>query len=131
MGGAMKGEHAIQNAALVAVTALDGVMAWRENSAFAWAGRDVKAAVGKMVRVQPGWKILADARPIRAGVPGIGDIMGTGRGRAFALEMKDAEGSQEVSQRRFQRAFELAGGAYGIARSPDEAVAFLRSTVLR
>lgn len=126
----MKSEHAIQNETLVAVTAEPDVMAWRENSAFAWAGRDVKAPVGKMVRIQPGWKILADARPIRAGVPGIGDIMGTGRGRAFALEVKDDEGTQEVSQVRFQQAFERAGGAYAVVRSADEAVAFLRRTVL-
>lgn len=127
----MKSEGRIQSETLVAVTALEGVMAWRENSAFAWAGQEVKARVGQMVRVKANWKILEDPRPIRAGTPGIGDIMGVGNRQGFALEVKDADGKQEVSQIRFQRAFELAGGVYQVVRDADEAVAFLRRSVLK
>lgn len=126
----MKSEKAIQNETLIAVTALPGIMAWRENSAFAWAGEDVRARAGSMIRVTADMKILRNSRPIRAGIPGIGDIMGVGEGRAFALEVKDDTGRQEESQIRFQRVFEKAGGAYGLVRSAEEAVDFLRRTVL-
>lgn len=125
-----KSESRIQAEVLVDVTALPDVMAWRENSGFAWVGTEVKARVGSTVRVTADMKILSNARPLRAGTPGIGDIMGVGQGSAFALEVKDAEGKQEESQVRFQRAFEAAGGVYSVVRSADEAVAFLRRTVL-
>lgn len=127
----MKSEKAIQAETLVGVTALPGVMAWRENSGFAWVGREVKARVGSMIRVTPTMKILEEARPLRAGVPGIADIMGVAEGSGFALEVKDAEGRQEVSQMRFQAAFEKAGGVYRVVRDAGEAVDFLRATVLR
>jgi hypothetical protein len=125
-----KSETAIQAEVLVGVTALPDVMAWRENSGFAWVGEEMRVRVGQTVRVTADMKILTNARPLRAGTPGIGDIMGSARGRAIALEVKDEEGRQEVSQQRFQQAFERAGGAYSIVRSADEAIDFLRRTVL-
>jgi hypothetical protein len=129
-GGPMKSEKAIQNECLVEVTGLPDVMAWRENSGLAWIGKEYKARIGAMVHVTADMKILTNARPLRAGVPGIADIMGVAQGSGFALEVKDEEGRQEPSQVLFQRAFERAGGVYGIVRSKDEAVAFLRRTVL-
>lgn len=125
-----KSEKAIQNEVLVDVTALEGVMAWRENSGFAWVGEEVKVRVGRSILVTPDMKILKNARPLRAGTPGIGDIMGSAKGRAFALEIKDADGRQEESQMRFEQAFTRAGGAYSVVRSREEAVAFLRRSVL-
>lgn len=118
-----KSEKAIQNEILVAVTALQGCMFWRELSAQAWVGRVVER---KGTRVT-----LERAMPVTAGVPGIADIMGVVGGRSVALEVKTPVGSQEESQVRFERVFTEKGGAYGVVRSADEAVAFLRRTVLR
>jgi len=125
-----KSEKAIQAEVLVGVSALEDVMCWRENSGFAWVGEEVKARVGRTIVVTPDMKILKDARPLRAGVPGIADVMGVGNRRAFALEIKDADGRQETSQMRFEEAFTRAGGAYSVVRSREEAVEFLRRSVL-
>lgn len=135
MGGTMKSEKAIQNETLVEVTALPGVMAWRENSGLAWVGNEVRTRVGQMVMIKPGMKLLDNARPLRAGIPGIADVMGVARrrdgsGQAFALEIKDWEGQQEVSQVRFERAFTENGGLYQVIRDPVDAISFLRQSVL-
>ena len=50
------------------------------------------------------------------------DILGCLDGRFLGIEVKTPTGKQEQSQRRFQTAFEAAGGIYLIARSPAEAV---------
>lgn len=126
----MKSEKAIQAETLIAVTALPGIMAWRENSGFAWVGEEVRAATGASIRLEPGMKILRNARPLRAGVPGIADIMGVAKGKAFALECKVATGAQEVSQRRFERAFVAKGGLYTVVKDPDEAVRFLTASIM-
>jgi hypothetical protein len=104
-------------------------MAWRENSGFAWVGEEAKGADARAALNEPGTKVLRNARPLLAGVPGIADIMGVAAGRAVALEVKDWQGRQETSQVRFERAFTAAGGAYRVVRSPEEAVAFLRATI--
>lgn len=123
---AERSEKAILNDTLIAITALPGVMAWRNNTGQAWQGRPVNAGVGQMIRVKPGMKILEDARPIRFGLPGSGDIIGVQRGRGFTFEMKSATGRLEKSQPAFARAWKAAGGLYGLPRSVEEALAVLR-----
>ena len=124
----MPSEKAIMNDILMGVTALEDAMFWRENVGFAWVGRDVTPAVGRTIKIRPRMKVLEDARPLQAGVPGLADIMGTRLGRAIALEVKTQTGRQEVSQIRFERAFTAAGGAYSVVRSREEALEFLRET---
>jgi hypothetical protein len=43
-------------------------------------------------------------------------------GFGFALEAKTDSGRQSDQQKKFQAAFERAGGRYGLFRSADEAV---------
>ena len=112
-------EKAILNDSLVAVSALPGTMAWRNNTGTAWQGEPVRAGIGTMIRVEAGMMILRQARPITFGLPGSGDIMGLTNGRAWALEIKDQHGQQRDTQKKFQAAFELAGGFYGLSRSVD------------
>lgn len=121
----MSSEKRILNESLVAVTALPGVLAWRNNTGQAWQGTHHRAAVGQQITVRPGMVILTDARPISFGLPGSADILGVARGRGFGIETKTAAGKQSEQQRKFQAAFERAGGLYGVARSPEEAVAIL------
>lgn len=115
-------EKADLNATLCRVSALPDTICHRQNTGQAWQGTPVTAAIGDTVRVRPGMKILADARPIDFGVPGGGDIAGCRRGIAFQIEQKTRTGSQRDQQRIFQSAWEKAGGIYILARSPSQAV---------
>ena len=76
-------------------------------------------------------KSMDGKRTIRFGCPGSGDILGCLDGRFVSVEVKTpAPGSsQEESQRRFQRAFEAAGGLYIVARSPDEAISKIEAGI--
>lgn len=118
----MTSEKRILNESLVAVSALPDVLAWRNNTGQAWQGTHYRAATGQKITVQPGMVILMDARPIAFGLPGSADILGVRRGRGFGIECKTPTGRQSEQQQKFQAAFERAGGLYGIARSPAEAV---------
>jgi ribosomal protein L3 len=69
--------------------------------------------------------VLYDARPIRFGLVGSGDIIGVSRGRGFAIETKKLTGKQAEQQAKFGAAFERAGGIYGLAFTPDQAVRLL------
>ena len=66
---------------------------------------------------------------LRAGVPGCADVIGVRRGRAIAIETKTATGTQRETQRRFQKAWERAGGFYTVARSADDALAALLAAI--
>ncbi len=118
----MKSEKAIQSEILMAVTAEPNCMFWRETSAKAWVGRVVDRQGSRVT--------LEQAMPIIAGCEGIPDIMGVAHGRSVGLEVKNEAGRQETSQVRFQRVYEAKGGIYRIVRSADEAVEFLRRSVL-
>jgi len=115
-------EKKILNDTLVAVSKLTGSLFYRNNTGQAWQGRNVTPPVGQYVKVVPGMMILADARIIRFGLPGSGDIKGSFRGRAVDIEIKAAIGRQSTVQTNYERAWTLAGGIYILARSPHEAV---------
>lgn len=119
-------EKKILNDSLIAVSAVPDTMAWRNNTGMAWQGEELRAGIGQTIVVQRGMKILKDARPVTFGLLGSGDIMGVTNGQAWAIEIKDANGMQAESQRKFQRAFQLAGGRYQLARSAEAAEAFIR-----
>lgn len=121
-----RSEHAIQNDTLIAVSALPDTMCWRNNTGTAWQGDRVKRAPGAIVTVERGMVILRAARPISFGLPGSPDIIGVSAGRGFGLEMKALRGRLEESQPKFRRAWEAAGGLYGVPRSVEEALRILR-----
>lgn len=126
----MTSEKRILNEALIAVSALPGVLAWRNNSGQAWQGQRVMVGTGQHLIIRPGMVVLQDARPITFGLPGSADILGVIEARAFGVETKTVTGRQSDQQKKFQAAFERAGGLYGVARSPEEAVALLRGGIL-
>lgn len=99
---------------LVAVSAIPGVVVWRQNSGLYYTpdGRG-------------GW------RRVRAAIPGAADITGLIRGdhwdghrsgRRLEIECKTRAGRQSEDQRAFQRMVEAHGGLYVLARSAEEAV---------
>lgn len=121
-----KSEARIQSETLIAVTALPDVMAWRNNTGMAWQGQRLSRSPGAVVKIEPGMVVLREARPISFGLEGSPDIIGVMAGRGFGLEMKAATGRLEESQPRFRRAWEKAGGLYGVPRSVEEALRILR-----
>lgn len=117
-----RSEKAEMNDALIGLTALSDSLFYRQNSGQAWQGRPIDVPAGEYVRVTPGMKILAEARPVSFGLEGAGDIVGHRKGRAIQVEMKTATGRQREAQIAFERAWVKRGGVYILARSADEAV---------
>ena len=124
-------EKAVLNEALIAITAEPHTMAWRNNTGMAWQGAQVKVRTGQLLKIEPGMVVLREARPIKFGLPGSGDIIGITRGWGFSLEAKATRGRMETSQPKFQAAWEKAGGEYALFRSVEEAVAVPRRLLLR
>jgi hypothetical protein len=121
-----RSEKAIQNDTLIAITALPDLMAWRNNTGMAWQGQRISRAPGAHLIVERGMVILRDGRPIQFGLEGSPDIIGSYGGRAFGLEMKSQAGTLRPEQAKFRRAWERAGGLYGVPRSVEEALKILR-----
>ncbi|MBH0113209.1 hypothetical protein I5E68_09650 [Novosphingobium sp. YJ-S2-02] len=115
-------EHAILNDTLIDVSAMSDTFVYRQNTGTAWQGEPVKVPPGEYIRVLPGMKILANARPIDFGLPGGGDAVGVRKGRAFQIETKTLIGRQRKQQGLFQQAWERAGGLYILVRDRAEAV---------
>lgn len=117
-----RSEHAIQNDALMELTALSDSFFYRQNTGTAWQGEPINVPPGEYVRVTPGMKILAKARPIDFGLEGAGDIVGHRRGRAVQVETKTSTGRQRRAQETFEKVWVKRGGIYILARSAEEAV---------
>lgn len=103
-------EAEILRETLLALSALPGVVVWRQNSGLYYTpdGRG-------------GW------RRVRAAIPGAADITGMlPGGRRLEVECKTASGRQSEDQRVFQAVVERAGGLYVLARSAAEAVDAVR-----
>ena len=115
-------ETSILKEALVEVSSLPETLVYRNNTGQAWQGKPVDVKVGQTIVVRPGMKILADARPIKFGLEGSGDIMGASRGIPVAIETKTARGAQREAQKLFEMAWVKAGGLYVLARSAADAV---------
>lgn len=121
-----RSEKAIMNDCLVELSLLPGTLVYRNNTGMAWAGDKMTLRHGQMVRVEHGMVVLRNARAITFGLNGSGDIMGCSNGVPIAGETKTRTGRQADQQRAFQRAWEKAGGRYGLWRSPEDAVADLK-----
>lgn len=98
----------------------DGIF-WRQNVGLAWMGKTTHRPDGSIVIKNP--------RPVKFGTPGQPDIMGCLDGQFVGIESKTETGRQREDQKNWAAALSKAGGHYFIARSPDDAVAFLRKTV--
>lgn len=119
-------EKAILNAALMAGSAEPDTLIYRNQTSTYWIGQRMRLRLGSTIRVTADMVILQNARPVNAGCPGSGDIMGVSGGVAISGEAKTATGSLEVTQLRFRDAWTKAGGAYILFRSPEEFVAGIR-----
>lgn len=71
------------------------------------------------MRINSGKIRTEDGRWVQLAPPGTADILGTVDGRFVAVECKAARGAQRETQRRWQSAFERAGGVYVISRDPN------------
>lgn len=84
---------------LVAITALPGVMAWKNPTGL---GKNMRGGF------------------IKFGLPGSGDIIGAWAGKPLAIDAKTGNARQQANQMKFQAAWEIAGGVYILARSVDD-----------
>jgi hypothetical protein len=116
----MTSEKHILAEVLIDVTARSDAVAWRHNSGQAWQGNRVEGKPGTLVRLEHGMVILRNARPVKFGLEGSGDIIGAIASRPLAVETKTATGRQRESQIYFQQAWERVGGIYLLARSVEE-----------
>jgi hypothetical protein len=66
-------------------------------------------------------KPAPNGRPIKIGRTGAADLIGTVNGRAVACEVKVGRDTQRPEQKKFQAAWEAAGGVYVISRDGDVA----------
>lgn len=74
------------------------------------------------MRINSGKVKTEDGRWVQLAPPGTADIIGTIDGRSVAVECKAARGAQRESQKRWQEAFEKAGGVYVISRNAETVV---------
>lgn len=135
----MASEKNIMNLCMVALSKIPGLRCWRNNTGQAWSGsKIIKLRSGDVVRARSGDVLIRDARPIRFGLPGSGDILGLRSvtitpamvgmtmGQFIAVETKKVGGRQSEQQVKFGAMVNALGGAYVVAVSPDEAVELLR-----
>jgi 5-methylcytosine-specific restriction endonuclease McrA len=90
---------------MVSITHIDGAMFWRNNTG------SVPTPHGTMISF---------------GLIGSPDIIGVYRGKAVGIEVKTQTGRLNENQKNFRKRWELSGGVYIIARSPEDALAGLR-----
>jgi hypothetical protein len=94
-------------------------LAWENRTGQGWSGK----LVGKMPN---GRVVLADARPIRFGLPGSTDILCTIKGRSVVIEAKTGTGRLQENQKDFAAAAVAAGALHIVARSVDDVTDALR-----
>ena len=93
-------EHDLLKAdVLKALSAMEGVMVWNHPT-----------GMGQVYKTD---------RYIQFGLKGSGDIIGAAFGRPISVEVKTGGGKQKAQQKKFQTAYEKAGGVYIVARSVE------------
>lgn len=118
----MSSEKSILNETLVALSALPKTIVWRNNTGQAWQGSRITPPVGTRITVTHDMIILKNARVIKFGLPGSGDILGTSNGIPLSVEIKTLTGRQAQLQKNFQDRWSACGGKYILARNPEMAL---------
>ena len=99
---------------------------FRQNVGLAWIGAATKVTRTQMILVNPGDVVIRNARPFRAGVEGMSDLVGwtsvEGHAIYTAIECKGDGGRIRPAQQVFIDQVLAAGGIAGIVRSEDEAL---------
>ena len=110
---AFRPETDIMRGVLLAVSAIPGVVVWRQNSGLYYAPDG-----------------HGGFRRVRAAMPGAADLSGIlPDGRRLELEVKAATGELRQEQVEFGRMILEHGGVYLVARSEEEAVAGVRAAI--
>ena len=87
----------------------------------AWANQTGQGWTGKMIgRNHAGQVVIANARPVRFGLPGSTDILACIRQRMVVVEVKTGTGRLQRNQCDFRTAAEKAGALHILARSVDD-----------
>lgn len=114
-----------------------GARLFRVNVGRAWVGERVDHQM-RGINIPPGWVVLKDARPFRAGVPGMSDLIGwmpveitpemVGKTLAVytAVETKTPRGRATAEQKQFLDVVSQSGGRAGIARTDGDLDNILR-----
>lgn len=113
-------EASVLNKTMVAVSARPRTLIFRNNTGQAWVGLKLRTSIGQMIKVTPGMVVLANARPIKFGLPGSGDITGSWDGRPLMIETKTLVGPQRETQKTFEIAWKAANGIYILGRSAED-----------
>lgn len=93
----------------------------------AWSNQTGQGWTGKMVgRNTAGQVVIANARPVRFGLPGSTDILACIKGRMVTIEVKTGTGRLQQNQKDFRTAAANAGALHIEARSVDDVVDTLR-----
>ena len=103
------------------------VRIWRQNTGGAVPMNQVKNAIWAITKGEIPEALTFLKRPTRFGVVGGADLSGVQgpTGRRIEIEVKAGNDKQSDEQRAFQAMIEAAGGAYIIARSVDDVIAYL------
>lgn len=109
---ALRPEAEILRGVLLAVSAIPGVVVWRQNSGLYYTPDG-----------------HGGFRRVRAAIPGAADITGLARGRRLEIEVKAATGRLREDQVEFGRMVLENGGIYLVVRSEEEAVAMVRDAM--
>lgn len=120
-----------------------GATVFRNNVGTGWvgSGKPIRITKPTMVTLRPGDMVLrGPVRPLNAGlIKGSSDCIGWDSvlitaemvgmtiAQFLAVECKDGNGRLTPEQKRFIDHVRAAGGLAGVARSPDDALAIIKS----
>ncbi len=116
---------------MLKIGCLDWLRIWRNNTGLAWngtrvrlqAGQTIRDSYGRAIKVGPGDVLIKNARPVKFGLVGSGDIAGiiAPSGRALYIETKYGRYNQTPEQKSFAAMIKQMGGVYVEVRDPDAA----------
>lgn len=96
-----------------------GALAWSNQTGQGWAGKHIG-------RNKLGQTVIANARPVRFGLPGSTDILACIKARMVVVEVKTGTGRLQQNQKDFRTAAAKAGALHIEARSVDDVLNTLR-----
>jgi hypothetical protein len=94
-------------------------LAWSNQTGQGWAGKHLG-------RNHAGHTVIANARPVKFGLPGSTDILACIAGRMVTIEVKTGSGRLQQNQKDFRTAAARAGALHIEARSVDDVVNTLK-----
>lgn len=103
------------------------VLLYLSSLGLAWANQTGQGWTGKFLgRNNAGQVVIANARPVRFGLPGSTDILACIKSRMVVVEVKTGTGRLQQNQKDFRTAAARAGALHIEARSVDDVVNTLK-----